>query len=350
MDRFADLLMSMQSSIDFKVSSRGWCYLMEQAGYIDKSQFEKIDSAINRARKEGMIPVDFVAEEAARQFSNVEEPSTGKVDDTIKWLLNRVLKGSEYYTPQWWIGEKYYIQMLVEKIDLKTLFEPVCKQFHIPIANAKGWSSILQRAEYARRFKEAESKGLICVLLYCGDHDPDGLRISDTIRDNLSQISDIVWEDGATGYDPSKLKIHRFGLNYDFIQKNGYTWIDNLMTGSGGELAIELPDGSFAPGQTKDGNQHKNFDLPYLQDYLNDYGVRKCEANAIVTTPDEAREFVQEEIESWVGADALQRFEVKREAVRIEYEQRLLDTGLYQIISKHVNDETDEPEEDNFTD
>lgn len=350
MNRFADLLMSMQNQIDFKVSARGWCYLMEQGGYIDKSQFDKIDSAINRARKEGMIPVDFVAEEAARQFSNVEVPSTGKIDDTIKWLINRVLKGSEYYTPDWWIGEKVYIQMLVEKIDLKTLFEPVCAEYHIPIANAKGWSSILQRAEYARRFKKAQAKGLTCVLLYCGDHDPDGLRISDTLRENLRQIQDIVWEDGESGYDPTSLKIHRFGLNYDFIHKNGYTWIDNLITGSGGELAIELPDGSFAPGQTKDGNQHKNFDLPYLQDYLNSYGVRKCEANAIVTTPDEARDFVREEIERWVGPDALHRFEVKREEVRIEYERQLLNSGLHGILTKHLEDDQADTEMDEFTD
>lgn len=323
---------------------------MEQGGYIDKSQFDKVDSAINRCRKDGMIPVDFVAEEAARQFANVEEPSKGDLDDTIKWLLKRVLHGNEYYTPDWWIGEKCYIQLLVEKIDLKTLFEPVCAEYHIPIANAKGWSSILQRAEYARRFKQAEEQGLQCILLYCGDHDPDGLRISDTIRQNLEQIRDIVWEDGERGYDPADLKIHRFGLNYDFIKKNGYTWIDNLITGSGGELAIELPDGSYAPGQTKDGNQHKNFELPYLQDYLNSYGVRKCEANAIVTTPDAARDYVREEIEKWVGPDALHRFEIKREEVKIEYEKRLLDSGLYAVLNKHIEGESDDDREDDFTD
>ena len=94
------------------------------------------------------------------------------------------------------------------------------------IANAKGWSSILQRAEYSRRFKEAEEMGLKCVLIYCGDHDPDGLRISDTIRKNLEQIQEVQWKDGTEGYDPSNLIIDRIGLNFDFIQSNGYTWIE----------------------------------------------------------------------------------------------------------------------------
>jgi hypothetical protein len=140
--------------------------------------------------------------------------------------------------------------MVVEKIDLKTLFGPICDVYHIPIATSKGWSSVSQRAEYARRFKEAEDDGLKCVLLYCGDHDPDGLRISDFLRGNLEQLRYIRWGDGTDGYDPSNLIIDRFGLNYDFIEANNLTWIENLITGSGGNLAD--------PG-------HPNFHLPYVQ-------------------------------------------------------------------------------------
>jgi hypothetical protein len=301
---FAQLLQSMSRQIGFKVSSRGWCYLMEQARYINKSQFDKVDDAINRCRKEGLVPVDFVAEEDARAFVGVELPSVeqGKdMNDILQWMLRDVLDGSKYYTPDWWDGEDYYIQMLVEKIDLKTLFEPICAEYHIPVANAKGWSSILQRAEYARRFKEAEEKGLICVLLYCGDHDPDGLRISDTIRKNLEQVQDVMWSDGENGYDPATLRIERFGLNYDFILQNNYTWIDNLITGSGLNLASP---------------HHRNYRLPYVQTYLKEIGERKCEANAIVTTPDAARDLVRDEIEKWLGDDARDRFAEKREAAR----------------------------------
>jgi len=191
LEEFSQILIDMSDSIGFKVSSRGWCYLMEQAGHINKAQFDKVDSAINRCRKEGYLPVDFVAEEDARAFRGVEHPSDGTVKDTLRWMLRDVVGGAKYFTPDWWDGEEYYIQMLVEKIDLRTLFENVCAEYHIPVANAKGWSSILQRAEYARRFKEAEEKGLKCVLLYCGDHDPDGLRISDTIMSNLYQVQQI---------------------------------------------------------------------------------------------------------------------------------------------------------------
>lgn len=314
---FADILNEMQERIDFKVSSRGWCYLMEQAGYIDKSQFSKVENAINNCRRDGILPVDFVAEEDARAFSGVETPTEGGARYVLSWMLRAVLDGHRFITPDWWVNERYYIQVLVEKIDLKTLFEPVCKKYHIPIANAKGWSSILQRAEYAERFRAAEEAGLTCVLLYCGDHDADGLRISDTLRKNLEQITNITWGDGINGYNPANLIIRRFGLNYDFIQKQGYTWIDNLITGSGKDLASPL---------------HPNSGLPYVKDYIKTYGKRKCEANAIVTTPRVARQMIEDVILEYLGQDADERFTKLRNNAVEEYNELLDKTGITPAI------------------
>lgn len=340
LEDFALILHRIQQGINFRVSSRGWCYLMEQAGYIDKSQFDKVDSAVNRCRKMGLLPVDFVAEESARAFVGVEKPNIytdrPNIKDTLKWMLKDVINGQRYYTPDWWEGEEYYIQMLVEKIDLKELWTDICEEYHIPITNAKGWSSILQRAEYARRFKEAEEKGLKCVLLYCGDHDPDGLRISDTLRKNLYDVKDIFWADEKQGYDPTNLEIHRFGLNYDFIIENGYTWIDNLVTGSGAELAKVDSSGKIVAGLKVKGKhagqEHQNFKLPYLQSYVQKYGVRKCEANAVVTTPQKAMDLVRDEIEKWLGPDSKERFASKRFAVQVEYEELLDETKLREPI------------------
>lgn len=317
---FAGILNDLQEKINFKVSSRGWCYLMEQAGYIDKSQFDKVDAAIKRCRVTGILPVDFVAADASRAFYGVEIPSAGNMRSVISQILDHVLTGYEWYTPDWWEGEMFYIQCLVEKIDLKTMFAPVCEEYHIPIANAAGWQSILQRAEYAKRFSEAQEQGLQCVLLYCGDHDPDGLRISETMRENLRQLADVRWRDGVEGFDPKNLTIERFGLNYDFIIKNDYSWIENLVTGA----KTGVNDLSN-PG-------HTNHYLPYVQNYLRDYGARKCEANATVTTPVIARQLMRDTIENYLGRDALNRFEGKRSVIRARYEFELEELDIHSDI------------------
>ena len=318
---FTDFIKSTSRQIGFKVSSRGWGYILEQEGYINKDQFDKVEGLINRCRKEGLLPVDFVAEESARGFKEVHRPTEESYDEHVASWLEAAIKSHKYYDPDWWDGEEYYIQMVVEKIDLVTLFQPICKDYHIPIANAKGWSSILQRAEYSRRFKEAEEAGLKCVLLYCGDHDPDGLRISDTIRKNIEDVSNVYWNDGTKGYDPKDLIIDRFGLDYDFIISNGFTWIDNLITGSGKNLASPL---------------HPNYKIPYLRKYLNTIGERKCEANAIVTNPDVGRELVTDTIHKYLGDDALSRFEKKTEQVKEDILDLLDELDLKESIESAI--------------
>lgn len=296
--QFANYFKSVSDRVGFKMSSRGWCYILEQDGVITKDQFSKGEELINRCRRRGLLPVDFVAEEEARDFLEIHIPDDPNKDQFLLNYLKYFENAEYYYHPDWWEGEKFYIQMLVEKIDLRTLFQPICSNYHIPIATSKGWSSILQRALYARRFKQAEEDGKQCILLYCGDHDPDGLRISDFIRSNLEQIKDIVWENGEGGYDPENLQIMRFGLNYDFILKNNLTWIDNLITGSGKDLASK---------------NHKNNQMPYVQNYIKTIGVRKCEANSIVVNPDSGRELCVDTIEEILGDDCLDRFKQKRD-------------------------------------
>ena len=279
LQQFADYLQDVQRQIGFRVSSRGWCYILEQEGAINKDQFDKVETWVNRCRRRGLIAIDFVAEEASREFQGVEKPAENTpVQDLGVWIDHAVRAG-DLYSVDWWKNETHYVQMVVEKIDLVTLFQPVCEEYHIPIANSKGWSSMLQRAEYARRFMEAEERGLQCVLLYCGDHDPAGLQISNFLRKNLRDLQNVHWRDGTSGYDPGSgvagydeegypvdhdrvgLIIERFGLNYDFIQDHNFTWIDNLITGGGQDLSNP---------------NHRHHNMDYVQSYLRDIGARKC--------------------------------------------------------------------------
>lgn len=323
---FANALIEVSQQIGFAVSSRGWGYQLEGFGLITKDQIDLVENLVNECRKRGLLAIDFTAEEEARKFSGVETPETMSPVEYMKQYLDATLQCENWYTPDWWDGEKYYIQMIVEKIDLKTLFEPVCRKFHIPIATSKGWSSMFQRAEYARRFKDAEERGLICVLLYCGDHDPDGLRISEFLRSNLEDLKNITWNNGDTGYDPENLIIVRFGLNYDFIVANNLLWINNLITGSKTKK-MDLSDPA-----------HPNHNLPYVQDYIRKYGVRKCEANAILPKAEAGRELCRRTIEDgndqWDGLGALKRFQEKRDAVVKELTNFRRKTGLDEAVEK----------------
>lgn len=302
---FARIVLSIQKSIGFKLSSRGWAYQLEGYRLINKDQFNKVQGCINECRKLGLLPIDFVASETSREFSGVETPDSGSPIEYFSQYLSTAVDSWKYYTPDWWEGEEYYIQMLVEKIDLVTLFEPVCKEYHIPIATSKGWSSILQRADMIDRFKEGQDMGLKPILLYCGDHDPYGLAISDYMKKNLWDLYK------ATLWDPSDLIIDRFGLNFDFIEENELTWIDNLISGSG-----KPPD----------------YNDPITADYITKYGERKCEANALVVRPESARDLCRSAIENYTGEGILERFAEKRDIVQNQLDEFLDKTGLREVI------------------
>lgn len=102
LEEFADKIQDLQRRIGFKVSARGWCYQLETERLINKDEFDKVESWINKCRKIGILPIDFTAEEEGRKFSGVEIPHEENpiehMRDWIEWAMNT----HRMYRPDWW--------------------------------------------------------------------------------------------------------------------------------------------------------------------------------------------------------------------------------------------------------
>jgi hypothetical protein len=302
-ETFCKLILQIHSSLDFGVGSRDYCYLLESHG-LGKGDFDAGEKLINDCRKSGDLPLDICAEDASRDAIGLETIDKlnvpGKADALIDHLLNRA---PEVYLPiSFWDGLNVYVEVATEKLSLRNLFEPVFREFHIPVTNFKGWSDLNSRAAMMRRFKIHEAAGRKCILLICGDHDPGGLLITQTLHKNLEDLS------RAVGWSPANLVIIRFGLNEDFIDDNGLTWIDNLETSSGGRL---------------DDEGHADHDKDYVQDYITEFGVKKCEANALVIVPEVGRQLCRNAILEHIPADAVERYERRLAPLRKQLQQAL---------------------------
>lgn len=285
--KMAGQIQDIASQARQKASSRGWCYLLEGFGVINKSEFDDCEGFINEARKLGILPIDFVLEEDARAFDGLEYIDCRDPQQYLVDYLEGAKEAYSYYEGvSFWSAQPVYIQMLVEKIDLKQLFGDITRKYHIPIATSRGWYSILQRAEMALRFSLWEEQGKMPVLLYCGDHDPTGLQISEALKSNFWDIA------LGTGWEPVNLIVDRFGLNYDLIVEANLTWIDNLISASG-----RPPD----------------LKKQFIRDYIAQYGERKVEANALVIRPDLAEELVKSAILKYLPKDAFSKYEDARE-------------------------------------
>jgi hypothetical protein len=62
---FCRLILQINSSLDFAIGSRDWCYLLEDYG-LRKGDFDAAQKLINACRKSGELPLDICAEDASR--------------------------------------------------------------------------------------------------------------------------------------------------------------------------------------------------------------------------------------------------------------------------------------------
>jgi hypothetical protein len=302
---FCAAILELQSRLDFAVGSRGWAYILEGERFINKDELDTAQALVNFCRKTGDLPLNICSEDGKRAAENLETIHADP-EQRAAALFNFVKNAENYYTPfSFWDDLDVYVQVAVEKSNLKNLFLKVCAEFHVPIANVGGWGDLNVRAGFMQRFKEKEAEGKLCVLLYCGDFDPGGLHISNFLRSNLEDMA------RAVGWSPDNLVIDRFGLDYDFIERNDLTWIENLET-SNGEYPLN-------------DKRHPDHYKPYVQDYLREYGVRKVESDALLKVPELGRDLCRSAILKYVPAGAPRRYQNKLKPVRAKL-RRELDT------------------------
>ena len=300
----------VKDEIDYDPGARGWCYLMEEHG-LSKDEFDKAEALITACRKDGSLPLDFCGDDdVAREFSNIEELDESDPIARAREIVEYVNEAEDTYDPvSFWDYQDCYVQMTVEKVGLKNLFDPVCAEFHVPLGNMRGSSSLWQRIKLMKWFAEAQAEGKRCILLTCGDHDIHGLRISRDLRANLEALMGAFEREFPyLDLDLDAVEIVRFGLNPDFIAKHGLTWTHGLKTGGGKDLG--------------DPN-HKHHHHRDVQAYIAKFGERKVEADAMVKRARVSRALCRRAILQYLDEDGITEFEQARQQKRDELRQEI---------------------------
>ena len=320
-------------TLGFAPSSRGWCYALESIGLITKGEFDKAIKTMATLRKTGHLGFDLVAHDDSRALNGEDvyhRTSTPRAH-LEQWVKKALDQGRLYRPVSYWKHQSYYPIVMVEKIDLVNLFRPVLPPA-VKIFNARGWADVNSRVNLVRECMWAEENGLEPVILYCGDHDPAGLQISDTLKGTLRDISttlgyceelwdeeedrfltleeyneaDDYWEDlSAEDLTPKtdSLRVIRFGLNEAQIQQGNLSWIENLETSGGKDLANP---------------KHPDHSKPYVKSYLYAYGPRKVEANALIANPALGRSIMRQAIWRFLDQDAVDLWEDQNKEARDE--------------------------------
>lgn len=311
----------MSEETGYRFGPRGWAYYAEGLGLITKGEFDRFEKLLTDMRKDGELDPDVIEPDGSRTATEVQdfdadadtpeahaEYAVGEIGDRLRsWAQS-------YYENGYWDGLDYYVEMIVEKKDLVQIFRSTADRYNVRITNGKGDTDIHTRLAMLKRFRDQSDAGRQCVLLAVGDHDPKGLHIVDGLHRTFMSCCNIKGLDWCDPY----FEVVPVGLTETQIDTMGLMKIDNLETGGRRDLSDP---------------HHPDHFKPYVQDYLNRFGVWKCEANALVGHPAQARALLESAINRFIPAthpeDVDARNRPGREAVRAEI-SRLMQNWTFQ--------------------
>lgn len=281
----------LSADTGYKFGPRGWAYYAEGLGLITKGEFARFEKLLTDMRKDGDLDPDVIEPDASRMATEVDdfEAADDTPEERAQYAIDEIssrLKewSNSYFERGYWDDLNYYVEMIVEKKDLVQIFSSTAEKYNIRITNGKGDTDIHTRLAMLKRFRDHSYQGRRNILLAIGDHDPKGLHIVEGLHRTFMSCANIK---GLDWYEP-QFEVVNIGLTEDQIDRLGLMKIDNLETGGGRDLSDPL---------------HPDHYKPYVQNYIKRFGVWKCEANALVGNPVEARGLLEDAINQFIPYD-----------------------------------------------
>jgi hypothetical protein len=219
----------------FSLTLRQMYYQLVARGHLENGQkhYKRIGDVLTKARYEGEFPLNGMVDRGR----SIQGGSSTRCDDSIQtgagdatnWIRN--LPEFLLQTHRWYAQETY-VSVWVEKEALAEIFEQTCNQLGVGWFACRGYPSVsslysfLKTAERATegerhpRYSFGDSSweerhhgtAEKVVVLYFGDHDPDGWEIPRSCERNLNILQQ------RTGTE-MEIEFKRIALNMDQIEE-----------------------------------------------------------------------------------------------------------------------------------
>jgi len=167
-------------------------YQLVSRGLLANGQkhYKRVVDTCAKARLAGDFPMHFIEDRGRKvgltdsltHHLDVEEAldmAGRQIRSMPSWNINRAR----------WFGQDTLVYVWVEKEALTGVFENVCSRLGVGLFACKGYPSVSSLHEWLKRADRAtrdETKD--CVILYFGDHDPDGFEIPRSAERNLNTM------------------------------------------------------------------------------------------------------------------------------------------------------------------
>ena len=187
----------------FHLSLRQLYYQLVARDYIENTvqSYKRVGVIISDARDAGLVDWNAIEDRGRSPYLPAEWENPAEI----------VRAAANGFRVNRWIGQKNYVEVMVEKDALSGILRPVCSQLHVRFTANKGYSSSTAMYDAGRRFLEQGDDNKNLYLIYLGDHDPSGIDMTRDVRERLNLYGE--WIDG-------NLEVIRVALNMDQVE----TW------------------------------------------------------------------------------------------------------------------------------
>lgn len=189
----------------FTLSLRQLYYQLVARDYVPNTvqQYKTVGSLVSDARQAGLIDWEMIEDRGRDTVSVSHWDSPADIIEAAARSF-RIDK---------WEGQRYHVEVMVEKDALSGVLLPVCRRLDVSITANKGYSSSSTMYEIGRRLRKkfTEEEKMIAIV-YLGDHDPSGIDMTRDVRERLLMYSEL----NGIGSD---FKVKRLALNMNQVEE-----------------------------------------------------------------------------------------------------------------------------------
>jgi hypothetical protein len=149
-------------------------------GYPKTEQaYARLCEALNRARRARMISFSAIRDDGTQATG-----SAGWVSPA-QWM-RAIRRYAENYQHDLTEGQEYHVELWVEAGGMVPQAAAVAGGYGIVTYSAGGFNGLTDKYETALRLSREDRP---CIILHCGDHDPSGLSIVDSLAEDVTALA-----------------------------------------------------------------------------------------------------------------------------------------------------------------
>lgn len=194
-------------------------YQLVARGYIPNSQesYKRLVSILTNARLAGSFPFDWLLDRTREARPGRFSGDQVSIESALRSAARELRSAPESWL--WrdrWLGQSTHVSVWVEKEALAGVFEGPCEELGVAWFVLRGYSSLSALSQWVDHVAAACGPGGSierAVVLYFGDHDPDGWEIPRSAERNVHAIAEV------RGIYLPPVVFERVALVYDQIEQ-----------------------------------------------------------------------------------------------------------------------------------